>query len=163
MRHPFEKFGTVEEVIMKGKYAFIDYREIKDAEAAVIAMNESNFKGHQIVVQHVKKDSRGGGRKDAPRGGASGPQPNDQCWKCGGRGHWANECGPRASRRGTRYEDRGAVGRRQERSHSRDRRRSPPPYARRRRDSRSDSREMERREGRCFICNERGHRAADCT
>ena len=39
LRIPFEKFGVVREVIMKGKYAFIDFRDVKDAQAAVLDMN----------------------------------------------------------------------------------------------------------------------------
>lgn len=35
LRQPFEKFGDVREVIMKGRYAFIDFKDVKDAQTAV--------------------------------------------------------------------------------------------------------------------------------
>jgi len=42
---PFEKYGPVREVIMKGKYAFIDFRDVKDAGNAVLELNNTLFEG----------------------------------------------------------------------------------------------------------------------
>ncbi len=90
----------------------------------------------------------------------TGPQQSDDCWKCGKLGHWANEC--RGGGGGRR--DGGGYRRR---SSSRDRRRSRSPYrGGRRGGSRSRSpdlgRSSELREGRCFICKEKGHIKRDC-
>ena len=45
LRQPFEKFGRVREVIMKGKYAFIDFKELEEAQMAVQEMNNQSFMG----------------------------------------------------------------------------------------------------------------------
>lgn len=55
MRLPFEKFGDVAEVIMKGRYAFIDFKDVDGAKAAVLAMNGVDFKGEKLTVEHTKK------------------------------------------------------------------------------------------------------------
>ncbi len=41
LKMAFEKFGMLNEVIMKGKYAFIDFKHEKDAAAAVVEMNNT--------------------------------------------------------------------------------------------------------------------------
>jgi RNA recognition motif-containing protein len=98
LRVPFEKFGPVREVIMKGKYAFIDFKDVKDAAAAVQELHNTQFAGQTLTVERTRRN--GGG----PRGGRSGPQEKDECWRCGGFGHWSNECG----RRGGDRRDRGS-------------------------------------------------------
>ena len=153
LRELFDKFGPIKEIIMKGKYAFVHFREPKDATEAVQSVDGQMFEGAQLTVQKTK--SKDGG----PR--RSGPRRDDECWRCGGRGHWSNECRERPMHR-----DRGP-GRdyRRQRSDSRDRyRRSPPRYGgnNHRRSDRSDSRDVQRREGRCFLCNQRGHIKAQC-
>lgn len=39
----FDKFGPIKDIMMKNKYAFVHFREAKDAEDAVQAMD-----GHQF-------------------------------------------------------------------------------------------------------------------
>lgn len=142
---------------MKGRYAFVEFKSAKDADAAIAATNGTSFHNYKLVVELPKpKDARGGRR--------AGPDQNDQCWKCGKLGHWASDCrmpgGRDDNRRGGR------------RSPSRDR--SPRRYGgggrddrgrgRDRSDSRGrdDGRSKELREGLCFICKERGHLKRDC-
>ena len=151
LRELFDKFGPIKDIVMKGKYAFVHFREPKDATEAVQAVDGQMFEGAQLTVQKTK--SKDGG----PR--RYGPRREDECWRCGGRGHWSNECRERPIHR-----DRGGRDFRR-RSGSRDRyRRSPPRYGGNRRDDRdrSDSRDAQRREGRCFLCNQRGHIKAQC-
>lgn len=155
LRQPFEKFGDVREVIMKGRYAFIDFKDVKDAQTAVQELHMTHFAGNTLIVENTKKN--GGGPREGGR--ATGPQDKDECWRCGEFGHWANECGRRGGDRRGGHDRRDNYRRR---SNSRDRRRSPPPHYRQRRSSRSDSRENERREGRCFGCKQRGHIKAHC-
>jgi len=150
LREPFEKFGPIRSVIMKGKYAFIDYRESKDALEAVQKMNGTTLADAPIVVEVTRP------KGDGPR--RSGPKKDDECWKCRGFGHWANECRARPMRRDDR--DRRDYRRR---SDSRDRyNRSSPPYRQRRGSRSDDSRDAERREGRCFLCKAKGHIKAHC-
>jgi len=51
----FAQFGPIREVVMKGKYAFIDYESPKDAGVAVIETNGKPFKGFDIVVEQSGK------------------------------------------------------------------------------------------------------------
>jgi len=39
LRQSFEKFGDIAEIIMKGRYAFVDYKDVQSAKAAVQAMH----------------------------------------------------------------------------------------------------------------------------
>ena len=39
LRQSFEKFGDIAEIIMKGRYAFVDYKDFHSAKAAVQAMH----------------------------------------------------------------------------------------------------------------------------
>lgn len=93
----------------------------------------------------------------ARRRRTTGPQAEDECWYCGKRGHWQNECKNRyGGGRGDRRRSR-SPGRRS---------RSPRGYNGDRRRSRSRShdgqRSRELREGRCFICYQKGHIKRDC-
>jgi RNA recognition motif-containing protein len=142
LRQSFEKFGDIAEIIMKGRYAFVDYKDVQSAKAAVQAMHGQDYKGEKLTVEHTKK------RDPGARGGR-GPQENDECWKCGGFGHWSNEC----QRRGGDRRERGRDTYRR-RYDSRERHRYSPEYSRGR--SRSGSRDEDARqdirEGRCFFC-----------
>jgi len=51
---------------MKGKYAFLDFRDLKDAELAVKEMNNQMFMGTKVVVEHVRKDRGGRGSRAGP-------------------------------------------------------------------------------------------------
>ena len=75
-------------------------------------MHRRTIDGQKIIVEWAgvrRERSRGPpdrdrfGDRNADRGGERGgfrdrgdrprgPQSNDQCFNCGGRGHWANEC-----------------------------------------------------------------------
>jgi RNA recognition motif-containing protein len=44
LRQHFEKFNPID-VIMKGKYAFVDFKDVKDAEAAVKNLHNTSFAG----------------------------------------------------------------------------------------------------------------------
>lgn len=55
LREPFEKFGPIRDVVMKGKYAFIDYESPKDAAAAIADMDKTQFKGNEICVETTRK------------------------------------------------------------------------------------------------------------
>jgi len=110
----FEKYGDIRKIQVKTGYAFIEYYDSRDAEYAVYKMDGRTFEGEKIVVQPSmgkrrdrnefrdrgdrergergdRGDSRERRRADPDR--KRGPQPEDICFNCGGKGHWTNECG----------------------------------------------------------------------
>lgn len=164
LKDGFDKFGPIRDVVMKGKYAFLDYEKTEDANAAIEAMNGKDFKGYNLCVEATRTaPGQNKGRRRA------GPTSQDECWKCGKQGHWANECrnggGDRDRRDGGR---RYGGGRRGSRSRSPyrggggDRGGDRGGRGRSRSNSYDDGRSKELREGRCFICKEKGHIKRDC-
>ena len=103
-------------------------------------------------------------RGDRPR--RAGPKSDDVCYNCRQTGHWASDCRSGRPRDGGRYDDRRNYRRRSySRSQSPYRGGRPSYRGRDRSDSRGRDgpvRSKELREGRCFNCNERGHKKLDC-
>lgn len=159
---------------MKNRYAFVEFGNNKDAQAAISATNGMNFQGHRLTVEEPK--TKINERGERPR--RAGPSSQDECWKCHQLGHWASECRNGGGGGGDRGRDRPRHDRgRDNRRRSLSRSRSPAPYRSRgggrggdapyrgrdRSDSRdADGRSKELREGLCFICKERGHLKRDC-
>jgi RNA recognition motif-containing protein len=52
---------------MKGKYAFIEFKDEKDAAVAVVELHNTQLAGQTITVEHTRKNAGGA------RGGRSGP------------------------------------------------------------------------------------------
>jgi RNA recognition motif-containing protein len=105
----FDKYGDIRRVQVKNGYAFIEYYDYRDAEYAVERMDGRTFDGHKIIVQPSMGKRRGReGDRDGERRGRDrdrnyskdrrnperkvGPQTDDVCFNCGGKGHWFNEC-----------------------------------------------------------------------
>lgn len=91
-------------------------------------MDNETVDGERIVVEPAGKPSSAivlnpspleplGRRRRAGEG--RGPTADDECFKCGEKGHWANECREYGGRDGGR--DGGRGGRRMERRDSRER------------------------------------------
>ena len=55
LREAFDQFGPIRDIVMKGKYAFIDFQNAKDAQFAVGEMNGKPLKGFNIEVQQSSK------------------------------------------------------------------------------------------------------------
>merc|ERR1712000_641470 len=131
----FGRYGKIENIDIKsGGYAFIDFRDTRDAEDAVAEMNGKTVWGDRIVVEFARAKGAGAGDRDA-------------CFNCGRPGHWARDCRepPRARGRGGGgrgyYDDYYRRSRsRSPRRYSRSRSRSYSPYYRRRSRSRSPRR-----------------------
>merc|ERR1712230_39764 len=127
----FRKFGKIREISLKKGYAFVEFYDRHDADDAIEKMDGEKIDGgNRLVVE------RAGERKS--RRSSRGPQANDKCFKCGDRGHWANEC-KRSSRRRRHSSSEDSSSR------SRSNRRK---YKRRRHRSSSDSSSRSRRRGR---------------
>ncbi|XP_013889780.1 serine and arginine rich splicing factor 7a [Austrofundulus limnaeus] len=133
-------------------FAFVEFEDPRDAEDAVKGMDGKVLCGSRVRVEM----STGLSRKGRGRPSRRQFDPNDRCYQCGDRGHYAYDCyryskrgggGGRRSRsrshsrsrsrsRGRRYRSR---SRSRSRSYSRSRRRSPS-YSRRRSRSGSQAR-----------------------
>lgn len=54
LRELYEPFGVME-IIMKSRYAFVEFNELKDAEAAIAETNKVQFRGCKLVVEQPSK------------------------------------------------------------------------------------------------------------
>ena len=90
---------------MKRNYAFIDFKSHADAVEAIKRHHGRNHFGDgALTVEQSRKYSKlvRSNSRLVPNGGrrrrTTGPQQDDECWHCGKRGHWANECRARGGR-----------------------------------------------------------------
>jgi hypothetical protein len=51
----FKQFGHIQEVTMKGRYAFVEFESAKDAEHAIRETQGISFHGYQITVELSSK------------------------------------------------------------------------------------------------------------
>lgn len=92
LRAKFEEFGSVEEaVVVKDRdtgrsrgFGFVRFSNPADADAAMNAMNESEFDGRKIRVD--KASDRGGGGGGQQRGGRDGGYNSGGGYQQGGYG-----------------------------------------------------------------------------
>ncbi|KAJ8327174.1 hypothetical protein QVD99_004974 [Batrachochytrium dendrobatidis] len=73
----FVTYGKILSIEIKhGGYAFVQYETQKDADEAVLALNNHSFDGRRLLVEFSnKRDSVG-----------------NSCLLCGNEGHWARDC-----------------------------------------------------------------------
>ncbi|KAF9948391.1 hypothetical protein BGZ72_009704 [Mortierella alpina] len=78
----FSKYGRVTRLDIKrgtnSGFGFVEYEDPRDAEEAVSKLNGSVVNGSAIVVEFAKNNGRRAG--------------DNECFKCGGDGHWARDC-----------------------------------------------------------------------
>ncbi|XP_037070110.1 serine/arginine-rich splicing factor 7-like isoform X2 [Pollicipes pollicipes] len=141
-------------------FAFVEFEDPRDAKESVRALDGTRVCGHRVVVELSngrKRNRMGSGgvpgrdNRDMMRG-APPPRrprfdPNDRCYECGERGHYAYNCHRRRGgrRSGSRSRSRSRSPRdRRSRSRSRDRRSRTRSRSKDRSKSRDKSRSRSR-------------------
>lgn len=55
MKQLFSPIGPIHNIVMKGRYAFVEFESAKDAEAAVLETNGISFHNLKLVVELSSK------------------------------------------------------------------------------------------------------------
>ncbi|XP_014247551.1 serine/arginine-rich splicing factor 7-like isoform X2 [Cimex lectularius] len=100
-------------------FAFVEFEDARDAEDAVRGLDGRNVCGRRVRVEM----SNGARRRGAMRRGRPF-HPEDKCYECGERGHYARDCSKYNKRSRRRSRDRRSRSRSHSRSRSRNRTRS---------------------------------------
>ncbi|KAJ7284317.1 hypothetical protein O6H91_13G026000 [Diphasiastrum complanatum] len=87
----FSKYGRIREVDVKHDFAFVEFKDHRDADEARHYLDGKEFDGNRIVVEFARRGPRGSGGSREYLG--RGPPPGTgRCYNCGDDGHWARDC-----------------------------------------------------------------------
>ncbi|XP_055920258.1 serine/arginine-rich splicing factor 7 [Eupeodes corollae] len=119
LEYAFSTYGTLRSVWIARNppgFAFVEFEDARDAADAVRGLDGRTVCGRRARVE-LSTGRYAGGRNDR-KGSKSGGRPfhpDDKCYECGGRGHYARDCRRYGRRRRSRSKSRS-------RSYSRDQR-----------------------------------------
>ncbi|XP_075225934.1 serine/arginine-rich splicing factor 7-like [Lycorma delicatula] len=102
-------------------FAFVEFEDPRDAEDAVRGLDGRSICGRRVRVEMSNGSRKGGYRGPPPRRGRPF-HPEDRCYECGERGHYARDCNRYTRGSGGRGGRRRSYSRSRSRSRSRDRR-----------------------------------------
>lgn len=106
-------------------FAFVEFQDHRDAEDAVKNLDGTTICGGRVRVEHSSGKSRPKPwMRRGPPGRSRRPfNPDDRCYECGERGHYASDCrsGRRRRSRSRSRDDRRGGYSRSRRSYSRSR------------------------------------------
>jgi len=94
----FRKYGRIKDILIKSKYAFVEFDDYRDAEDAVYDLHGTDFLGDRVTVE-VAKGTPHGRDKDRWGGGRSGRRSRSRSRdRRGGGGRdrpvWLDKYGP---------------------------------------------------------------------
>lgn len=86
LREMFTPYGEIENISLKHGFAFIvgvidkNYADENAVQSAIDACHGQTLRSNELVVEKAQEGKR--------RRNPNGPQPDDECRACRGKGHW---------------------------------------------------------------------------
>lgn len=122
LEYAFSTYGTLRSVWIARNppgFAFVEFEDARDAADSVRGLDGRTVCGRRARVE-LSTGRYAGGRND--RKGTKGGRPfhpEDKCYECGGRGHYARDCRRYGRRRRSRSRSRSRSYSRDQRTRSR--------------------------------------------
>lgn len=148
----FSYYGSIRNVWVARNppgFGFVEFEDRRDAEDAVRGFDGREINGRKVRVEMSNPQKMRGRDRERARGSVRSRgrpfNPDDKCYECGGRGHYARDC---RNKRGSGGRRRRSYSRSRSRSYDRSRSRSRSGRSGSKSSrSRSNSRSKETRNG----------------